>query len=206
MVRNLGVISVLCFCNICKQLLFHDPLHKSTGGLKSLKPADVTADFLCHCAGKHSRISSRIGGQLLFIQVLCYLQRLVGTDFKSFCTFRLQLRKIKQKWCLFSGNSLFNRLNNRRMILHTFNQCLRIFFLPESIFLIQKRRLEIFRAFYCFPLPLNAGIRKFPDNPVKRSLFKIPDFPLTDDNHAEHAGHDTSHSNWCIGLCSRCIV
>ena len=98
-VSDLGVIGILGFSDPRIQLLCHDVFHKGLRWLIALQPADILIYFLGHRAGKYSGVCSRISGQLLLIEVLGNLQRLVRTDLKPFGALRLQLRQIEKKRC-----------------------------------------------------------------------------------------------------------
>ena len=74
-----------------------------------------------------------------------------------------------------------------------------ILFFLKTVLLIQYRRIIVFRALHCSPL---CGKRlflqlKIADHPVKRSLGKRPDLPLSVHDHAQDAGHDSTNGDHC---------
>ena len=65
----------------------------------------------------------------------------------------------------------------------------------KSILLIQKGRLEILCALHCLPFCVKclSFFTYIRNEPVERSLYKLPDLTLSLHYYTEDTGHDTAH-------------
>ena len=120
MIRDLLVIDIFCLCQILISFLFQNIFHIRPDARIRCKTADIFCDFLGNRCGKHTGIRTRIGCQLLFIQLLHDLQCLIRADLKQLGAFVLQLRQIKQKWWIFRFFLFlcFYHLKLQRLWLH----------------------------------------------------------------------------------------
>ena len=158
-------------------------------------------DLFGDCCRENSCIRPGIGGQLLLIEFLRYIQCLVRTDVEHPAAVILQFCKIIEKRRILLLFLLLIRRYPGFPWSRIFHACLDLFDQTDSIFSlfktvlsVQFRTLEITRAFRCLPFCLERDVSghcpgKYPE---EWSFLKIPDLPFSADDHPKDTGHDTA--------------
>ena len=159
--------------------------------------ADVLLDLLRHGGREHTRIGTRVSGQLLLVELLRDGEGLIRADLEHLRAVVLQLREIIEQRRILRflllrdvGHSRFTR--KRHEALHELRSALR---LQKSLAVIDVRRTVARRLLR--RLPVRAQLRtlpegEIPEDTVEGRLLEGSDLLLTLDDHAEDTGHDAA--------------
>ena len=159
--------------------------------------ADVLLDLLRHGGREHTRIGTRVGGQLLLVELLRDGEGLIRANLEHLRAVVLQLRKIIEERrilrFLLLRDSGHGRLTRKRHeAFHELGGTLR---LQEALAVVDIRRAIARRLLR--RLPVRTQLRALPEgeiteDAVKGRLLEGPNLLLALDDHAEDAGHDTA--------------